>query len=218
MENISKKIQILINLYKAKNLSKAELLNKELIIAHPKVVILYNILGLILTDQNKTDKAIECYEQGIRIRPDYAMIYNNLGSSYQLKNNYTEAENNFIKSIDLDNKKPEPHNNLGNLYLALNKHQKAIVSFKNAETIDPKFFISHYNLGVVYHLRTELELAAYHYAQAIAYNPHERYSQAWTDLQHLQGDYNPLDTLMDRSVESAGKRPPPEDALLQPKT
>jgi len=77
---------------------------------------------------------------------------------------------------------------------------------------------AHYNLGTVYHLRNELELAAYHFAQANAYNPHERYSQAWTDLQHLQGDYNPLDTLMDRSVESAGKRPPPKGALLQPKT
>jgi len=78
--------------------------------------------------------------------------------------------------------------------------------------------VAHYNLGTVYHLRNELELAAYHFAQANAYNPHERYSQAWTDLQHLQGDYNPLDTLMDHSVESAGKRPPPKGALLRPKT
>ena len=77
---------------------------------------------------------------------------------------------------------------------------------------------AHYNLGTVYQLQNELELAAYHFAQANAYNPQERYSQAWTDLQHLQGDYNPLDTLMDRSLESAGKRPPPKGALLQPKT
>jgi len=76
---------------------------------------------------------------------------------------------------------------------------------------------AHYNLGVVYHLRNELELAEYHFAQANAYNPHEKYSQAWTDLQHLKGDYNPLDDLMDRSVETAGKQNPPEGALLQPK-
>ena len=69
----------------------------------------------------------------------------------------------------------------------------------------------------MYHLRNELELAEYHFAQANAYNPQEKYSQAWTDLQHLQGDYNPLDKLMDRTVESAGKLNPPEGALLQPK-
>ena len=77
---------------------------------------------------------------------------------------------------------------------------------------------AHYNLGSVYFLRNELELAAYHFAQANAYNPHEKYSQAWTDLQHLQGVYNPLDTLIDSSIESAVKSSPPKGALLQPKT
>ena len=76
---------------------------------------------------------------------------------------------------------------------------------------------AHYNLGAVYQIRNELGLAEYHFAQANAYNPHEKYSQAWTDLQHLKGDYDPLDDLMNRTVESAGKRNPPEGALLQPK-
>ncbi|MED5482834.1 MAG: hypothetical protein VYA15_03900 [SAR324 cluster bacterium] len=75
---------------------------------------------------------------------------------------------------------------------------------------------AHYNLGVVYQLRSELGLAEYHFAQANAYNPHEKYSLAWTDLQHIKGDYNPLDELMDRTIESAGKLNPPEGALLQP--
>jgi len=77
---------------------------------------------------------------------------------------------------------------------------------------------AHYNLGVVFQLRNELELAAYHFSQANAYNPQEKYSQAWTDLQHLKGEYNPLASMMDHSVESYGKLPPPEGALLQPKT
>jgi len=75
---------------------------------------------------------------------------------------------------------------------------------------------AHYNLGLVYQLRSELGLAEYHFAQANAYNPHEKYSQAWTDLQHLKGDYNPLDELMERSVEASGKLNPPDGALLQP--
>ena len=79
------------------------------------------------------------------------------------------------------------------------------------------FATSHYNLGLVYQLRNELGLAGYHFAQANAYNPRAKYSQAWTDLQHLKGDYNPLDETMDRSVESAGKLDPPYGALLQSK-
>ena len=62
MEYIEKKIQTLINLYKSKNLSKAETLNKELLKFYPKIVILYNILGLILTEQKKLDDAILIFD------------------------------------------------------------------------------------------------------------------------------------------------------------
>ena len=86
---------------------------------------------------------------------------------------------------------------------------------KNIDRLN--FATSHYNLGLVYQLRNELGLAEYHFAQANAYNPNSKYSQAWTDLQHLKGDYNPLDESMDHSVESAGKLNPPDGALLQPK-
>ena len=37
-KNPKKKIQLLLNLYKSKNLSKAELLNKEIIKKHPTIV------------------------------------------------------------------------------------------------------------------------------------------------------------------------------------
>ena len=77
---------------------------------------------------------------------------------------------------------------------------------------------AHYNLGVVYQLKNDLQLAAYHFAQANAYNPQEKYAQAWTDVQHEMGDYNPLDTLIERTIEAAGKRRPPEKAMVQPRS
>jgi tetratricopeptide (TPR) repeat protein len=76
---------------------------------------------------------------------------------------------------------------------------------------------AHHNLGAVYRLQQRYELAAYHFAQANAYQPSEKYAQAWTDMQHAQGNYNPLDTMMEQTIEAAGKRLPPEDALVQPR-
>ena len=90
MDTLQKKTQHLLNLLKSKKLSKAELLGKELISAHPNNVILYNILGLVLTYQKKIDEAIECYEKGIKIEPNFAVIYNNLGSIYKSRENYTK--------------------------------------------------------------------------------------------------------------------------------
>ena len=172
MENLQKKIQILFNLYKLKKLSEAEMLNRELLSAHPKEAFLYNTLGLILTDQKKIDEAIKYYEQGITIKPDYGMIYNNLGTIYKSKKNYNKAENYYKKSINLDNKISEPQNNLGNLYLTLGKYKDAIVCYKNAININPKFFVSHYNLGTTYINIGEVENAKKHLNEAVNLNPH----------------------------------------------
>jgi len=76
---------------------------------------------------------------------------------------------------------------------------------------------AHYNLGTVYQIRNELELAAYHYAHANAYNPNEKYTQLWIDIQHLKGGYNPQNELFERSIQSFWGTPPPENALLHPK-
>ena len=78
MEKLKKQIQSIVDIYKSGNLSKAEHLTKKLISNNPKVVFLYNLLGLILAEQKKDDQAIKCYEKGISINPSFGMIYNNL--------------------------------------------------------------------------------------------------------------------------------------------
>ena len=170
MDILQKKIEHLLNLFKSKKLSKAEFLGKELIKTYPNNVILYNILGLVLTYQKKINEAIEWYEKGITIKPDFAMIYNNLGSIYKLKEKYTKAENYYKKSINLDSKIPETQNNLGNLYIALNKYQKAITCYKNGLKINPKFITCHYNLGVAYKSIGKFEEAKRHLEKAIGFN------------------------------------------------
>ena len=127
MKNLQEEIQTLLSLYKNKNLSKAEMLGKELLKNHPNVVFLYNILGLVLNGQNKTNEAIECLKKGIKIKPDYAEIYDNLGSIYKFKGFYIEAENYYKKAININNKIPEPQNNLGTMYLTLNKYEESII-------------------------------------------------------------------------------------------
>jgi len=76
---------------------------------------------------------------------------------------------------------------------------------------------AHYNLGTVYQIRDELELAEYHFTQAYAYKPHDKFSQALTILKHLKGNYDPLEDPMEYSAKFKGELDPPEGALLKPK-
>ena len=73
--------QLIVDLYKSQKLEKAEILSKKLIEKHTKEVFIYNLLGLILTSQNKDDEAIKYYEEGLKINSKFPEIYNNLGKS-----------------------------------------------------------------------------------------------------------------------------------------
>ena len=65
------------------------------------------MLGLVLTGQKKIDRAIECYEKGLKVDPKFAMIYSNLGLllfNKKTSSSIKKAENFYIKSITLNEK------------------------------------------------------------------------------------------------------------------
>ena len=82
MEELKKKIQLAVDVYKQGNFTKAESLCKKLIEDNPKADFLYNLLGLILAGQGNINEASESYNKAIKINPNFAMPYNNLGLLY----------------------------------------------------------------------------------------------------------------------------------------
>jgi len=172
MEKLKNKIQKAADLYRSNKLNKAEAFCKKIIEEYPRTVYVYNLLGLILTEQKKITEAIKFYELGIKIDPEFAIIYSNLGNIYKYKKNYTEAENYFRKSIEKDRKIPEPYNNLGNLYFFLNEYEKSIFYFNEALNVSPNFFISHYNLGVVHKTLGNIEKSSKYFKKCIDINLH----------------------------------------------
>jgi len=171
MNNIEKKIDILLNLFKSKKLVEAEIFNNDLILKYPDTPYLFNIHGLILTEQKKINKAIEIYKKGLKIDPNYSVIHNNLGSLYDIQGKFTEAENHFKTSIKLDDKAFEPLNNLGILHSKNNNYKDSINCYKKAITINKKFFQAYYNLGVSYSSIGMFDEAEFSYKKAITLNP-----------------------------------------------
>ena len=203
MENLQKKIQFLLDLYKERNLTKAESYCKELITYYPNAVILYNILGLVLNEQGKADEAIEWYKKGLKVKPDFAMIHNNLGSLYQYKENYKLAETYYKESIKLDDKISEPLNNLGNLYIKLNNYSQAIECYKKAIFINPKIAAFYYNLGVAQKSFGNLKEAKKNLEKAIEINKYlfvahrilsqlTKYTKETQHLKILENIYNDI--------------------------
>ena len=67
------------------NFILAETKTRSLIKKYSKVPVLYNLLGMCLNAQNKTEEAIKSYEKAISLNPKFAIAYNNLGNIYRNK-------------------------------------------------------------------------------------------------------------------------------------
>ena len=153
MEILKKKIQKAVNKFKSGDLLEAEKLSKALIESNPKIVFLYNLLGLISVDLKKIDKALNYYEEGIKIDDTDANLYNNIGVllfNYKYESNTKQIEFNYKKSILLNDNNPEAYNNLGNFYKSLNKIEDAINNYKKSSDLNPKFYFALFNLASLY--------------------------------------------------------------------
>ena len=71
MNKLKQQIEDTVNIFKSGDLSKAERLSKDLLKSNPQMVFLYNLVGLILAQDKKIDEAIEYYEKGLKIDPNF---------------------------------------------------------------------------------------------------------------------------------------------------
>jgi len=79
----------------------------------------YCLLGTIYDEDHQTAKAIDAYNEGIKIDPDYPQIFFNKGIVYFRNQQYAEAENCAIDAIKHDPKNASSHR----LYALVTFHQ-----------------------------------------------------------------------------------------------
>lgn len=98
---------------------------------------IYNNIGLVYTAKKDYAKAIEHFEQSIRLRKDYYLPYQNLGKVYMTLENYKRAENLFKTASRLCKRCSEPRYRLGLILVRQEKQKQAIDYFKEAVDLDP---------------------------------------------------------------------------------
>jgi len=95
-------------------------------------------------------KAIECYKDTARLKPNSAEAHFSLGLAYDKAGYTKEAIKSYEEVIRLDPKSSMTYCNLGFIYKDLKDSQKAIESFKEAIRIKPDYDKARANLGMVY--------------------------------------------------------------------
>ena len=132
MEKLKEHIQSVVDVFNTGNLSKAELLTKKLINNNPKVVFLYNLLGLVLAEQKKTDQAIKCYEDLLKIDGQDDVILNKIALCYCDPEiaKYDKAIFYLEKVLAIDDKNNFALSNMGLCYEEKGENRKALLYFE----------------------------------------------------------------------------------------
>lgn len=131
----------------------------------------YGNRGEAYKDIGRYDKALEDFNNAIRVDPKYAEGYNSRGQLSAMRGNIDEALKDFLKVIELNPRFDEAYNNIGIIYTMKKDNEKALVYFKKAIEIDPTNSQAHYNLGIIFEQKRMPKQALANYNKAIHLNP-----------------------------------------------
>ncbi len=139
---------------------------------YPDNATAYGNRGEAYKDIGQYDKALEDFNNAIRVDPKYAEGYNSRGQILAMRGNIDEALEDFLKVIELNPHFDEAYNNIGIIYTMKKDNEKALIYFKKAIEIDPANGQAHYNLGIIFEQKRMPKQALANYNKAIQLNPH----------------------------------------------
>ncbi|WP_190295246.1 tetratricopeptide repeat protein [Mucilaginibacter rubeus] len=98
----------------------------------------YELMGSIYDASHQPQQAIEAYQQGIKLKPDYQPLYFNLGIAYFRAQKYADAEQAAIEAIKLDPKHANSQRLYGLVTFHQNKRVPALMGLCSFLLLDPE--------------------------------------------------------------------------------
>jgi serine/threonine protein kinase len=123
-------------------------------------------------------RAIEDYNQAIKINPDYVLAYISLGlARSDLGDNYKAIED-YNKAIQINPNYALAYYNRGVARGALGQNSSAIEDYTKAIQINPDYGLAYYNRGIIRRNLGQSSSAIEDYTQAIRINPSDALAYA----------------------------------------
>jgi len=154
-------------------------------------VAAYFAIGYCYEKLGAYTKAVEAYQQAIRVDPNIAATYSALGKAYGNLGNYIKAIESFKQAIRIDPDYTEAYFRLGKAHFTLGRYKDAIEASKQAIRIDPDYTYAYILLGSVYGGLGRCKDAIEVFKQAIRIDPDNVDAHFGLGLTYLRsGDRN----------------------------
>ena len=143
----------------------------DVLIKYPDSFKAFHSLGQAYMDQGENERAIEYFNNAIRIYPKIYTAYNALGIIYGERGDVGLAIAMFKKTIELRPDFPRAYYNLGTSYFLANNIPSAVENYKKALKFSPHYIDPYLALGEIYMRKGDTGLAEKMFKKVIDYRP-----------------------------------------------
>ncbi len=130
--------------------------------------------------EGHNDKAIECYQKAIELKPDYATAFSNMGIAFSDKGDKDKALECYQKAIELKPDYADAFNNMGTAFSYKGDKDKAIEYYQKAIELKPDDATAFDNMGIAFSDKGDNDKAIECYQKAIELRPD--YATAFSNM------------------------------------
>ena len=114
---------------------------EEQVALDPSNVDVYNLLGIVYTNEKDFDRADDAFQRALKLAPDSTKIQNNLGNLYVAQKKFDLAEREFRNVLRMEPSNRDANYNLGLVLMAKGTPVAAIQHFQRVHpvTIEVRF-------------------------------------------------------------------------------
>jgi tetratricopeptide (TPR) repeat protein len=130
-----------------------------------------NDLGVTHQKMNQMDLAAECFEEALRIDPDFVDSHYNMGNLCMDRCQWDLGTQYYRRAIQLRPSHADAWIGLGDCLRSLARNDDAIEAFRNAITHDPNYVYAHRHMGILLRAQGRTEDALRHLRRVVELEP-----------------------------------------------